>query len=78
MLQATFKRLDALNIQSSVAVCNEDYRFFVAEKLREINKLGSIILEPIGKNTAPVIALSTLLPSQEHDDPILLVLRLIM
>jgi len=71
MLQATVKRLDGLNIQSSVTICNEEHRFFVAEQLREINKLGSIILEPVGKNTAPAIALSALL-SQE--DPLLLVL----
>ena len=73
MLQATFKRLDGLNIQSSVTICNEEHRFFVAEQLREINKLDSIILEPVGRNTAPAIALAALsLP--EGEDPLLLVL----
>tara|TARA_B100000787_G_scaffold108059_1_gene80255 strand:- start:431 stop:1834 length:1404 start_codon:yes stop_codon:yes gene_type:complete len=73
MLQATFKRLDGLDIQSSVTICNEEHRFFVAEQLREINKLGSIILEPVGRNTAPAIALAAL-SSAEVDDPLLLVL----
>ena len=73
MLQATFKRLDGLDIQSSVTICNEEHRFFVAEQLREIDKLGSIILEPVGRNTAPAIALAAL-SSQEGEDPLLLVL----
>lgn len=71
MLQATMKRLDSLNIDSSVTICNEDHRFFVAEQLREINRLGSIILEPVGRNTAPAIALAALMAD---DDPLLLVL----
>jgi mannose-1-phosphate guanylyltransferase len=73
MLQATFKRLDGLDIQSSVTLCNEEHRFFVAEQLREIDRLGSIILEPVGRNTAPAIALAAF-SSQEGEDPLLLVL----
>ena len=73
MLQATFKRLDGLDIKSSVAICNEEHRFFVAEQLRDIDRLGSIILEPVGRNTAPAIALAAL-SSSEGEDPLLLVL----
>jgi len=71
MLQTTAKRLSGLDIQSSIIICNEEHRFFVAEQLREIDKLGSIILEPIGRNTAPAIALAAL---TAKDDPLLLVL----
>ena len=71
MLQATVKRIEGLNVESSVTICNEEYRFLVAEQLREINKLSSIILEPIGKNTAPAIALAAF---AAEDDPLLLVL----
>ena len=71
MLQATIKRLGGLNVGSSVTICNEEHRFFVAEQLREIDKLGSIILEPIGRNTAPAIALAAF---AAEDDPLLLVL----
>jgi mannose-1-phosphate guanylyltransferase len=71
MLQATVKRLSGLDIQSSAVICNEEHRFFVAEQLREIDKLGSIILEPAGRNTAPAIALAAL---SSEDDPLLLVL----
>jgi mannose-1-phosphate guanylyltransferase len=71
MLQSTMKRLEGLDVSSSVTICNEEHRFFVAEQLREIDKLGSIILEPVGKNTAPAIALSAI---TADDDPLLLVL----
>ena len=71
MLQATMERLEGLNVASSVTICNEEHRFFVAEQLREIGKLGSIILEPVGRNTAPAIALAAL---SADNDPLLLVL----
>ena len=71
MLQSTMKRLEGLDVSSSVTICNEEHRFFVAEQLREIDKLGSIILEPVGKNTAPAIALAAI---TADDDPLLLIL----
>ncbi len=71
MLQATLKRLLGLDIKGSITICNEEHRFFVAEQLREIDKQGSIILEPVGRNTAPAIALAAL---TVKDDPLLLVL----
>lgn len=71
MLQATLKRLSSLNVASNVTICNEEHRFFVAEQLREIDSLDSIILEPVGRNTAPAIALAAL---ESNDDALLLVL----
>ena len=71
MLQATCKRLSGLDAQRPITICNEEHRFFVAEQLREIDKLGSIILEPVGRNTAPAIALAALIAD---DDPLLLIL----
>ena len=71
MLQSTFNRLSDLSIKTSVTICNEDHRFFVAEQLREIDQKSSIILEPNGKNTAPAIALAAFC---SEGDPLLLVL----
>lgn len=71
MLQETVLRLDCLNINSSVIICNEEHRFFVAEQLREINKLDKIILEPVGRNTAPAISLAAF---SILDDPLMFVL----
>ena len=71
MIQSTFKRLNSLDIESSITICNHEHRFFVADQLNEIDKLGSIIVEQEGKNTAPAITLAAL--SQE-EDTLLLVL----
>ena len=73
MLQETHCRLNGLDgLQSPIAVCNEDHRFMVAEQLRQINvKPSAIILEPVGKNTAPAVALAALAAAE---DDVLLVL----
>jgi len=71
MLQATLNRLNGLEISSFVTICNEQHRFFVAEQLRQVDKLGPIILEPVGRDTAPAIALAAF---AVKDDPVLLIL----
>jgi len=62
MLQDTWQRLvGAPALGAPIAVCNEDHRFMVAEQLREIDvKPRAIILEPVGRNTAPAVALAAL------------------
>ena len=72
MLQQTAERLSRLPTSEPITICNEEHRFFVAEQLREIGSLGKIILEPVGRNTAPAIALAALL--EKEADPLLLVL----
>ena len=72
MLQSTVLRLTDLPVQSSITVCNEENRFMVAEQLRNIDALSTIILEPEGRNTAPTIALAAL--EKEAEDPVMLVL----
>lgn len=75
MLQETVGRLHELNVNNPLVICNEQHRFLVAEQLRKINKFSNnIILEPIGRNTAPAIALSALNATRHGDDPLLLVL----
>lgn len=75
MLQATLNRLKGIEISEPVVICNEDHRFLVAEQLRQIDKLShNIILEPVGRNTAPAIALAALNAIANGDDPVMLVL----
>lgn len=75
MLQNTISRLEGLAVEDPIVICNEDHRFLVAEQLRQLNKLaGNIILEPVGRNTAPAITLAALHAIRTGDDPILLVL----
>ena len=74
MLQQTLERLSGLKMGKPLTLCNEDHRFVVAEQLRDINALGPIILEPVGRNTAPAIALAALVDQQQGQDSMLLVL----
>lgn len=74
MIQETLLRLTGVSgLQAPIAVCNEDHRFMMAEQLWEIGcKPAAIILEPIGKNTAPAVAMAAL--SATSADDILLIL----
>ena len=75
MLQDTLLRLDTKEHSAPLFICNEDHRYIVAEQLRQSGVLsGGIILEPVGRNTAPAIALAAFNVLNEGDDPILLVL----
>lgn len=75
MLQDTIERLKGLEHAAPLLICNEEHRFIVAEQLRQRNFPHSgIILEPIGRNTAPAIALAALHATSEGEDPLLLVL----
>lgn len=75
MLQETVRRLDNIEHQYPLFICNEEHRFIVAEQLRKggIDNSG-IILEPVGRNTAPAIALAALKAISNGQDPLLLVL----
>lgn len=78
LLQQTLQRLSGLNeaeVGAPLVICNENHRFLVAEQLREIDQLGTnIILEPVGRNTAPAVALAAHLAAEVDPDSILLVL----
>ncbi len=57
MLQETMTRLEGLEeLAAPIIVCNEEHRFLVAQQMKEIGvDVDKIILEPIGRNTAPAI-----------------------
>ncbi|WP_022668344.1 mannose-1-phosphate guanylyltransferase/mannose-6-phosphate isomerase [Desulfospira joergensenii] len=76
MIQNTLLRLDGVeNLDRPLVVCNEEHRFMTAEQLRQIHKDPlAIILEPVGRNTAPAICLAVLKLLEKGEDPILLVL----
>lgn len=76
LLQDTINRLVGLKgIEQTVVICNEEYRFMVAEQVRS-TKIGAsaIILEPVGRNTAPAIALAAFNVMQSNEEAVLLVL----
>lgn len=76
MLQETLLRLTEWpEISDPMVVCGNDHRFLVAEQLREINvNPRAIVLEPVGRNTAPAIAAAALKLQQEKEDILMLVL----
>ena len=78
MLQQTIARLDGIDHAPSLLICNEEHRFIAAEQMRLGGFThGGIILEPVGRNTAPAIALAALHAvqhSKQGEEPILLVL----
>jgi len=85
MFQETLARTDVpqenssivagLNIGEPIIVCNDEHRFIVAEQLRKQGQTSkAIILEPIGRNTAPAVALAALQAIDAGEDPLLLVL----
>ena len=74
LFQEAVLRLPEL-VEEPIVICNEEHRFLAAEQLREIDRsASSIILEPIGKNTAPAIALAALKSIRDNKNAILLVL----
>jgi mannose-1-phosphate guanylyltransferase/mannose-6-phosphate isomerase len=84
MLQETAARVDGIaDVGAPVVVCNESHRFMVAEQLRALGAApGAILLEPVGRNTAPAVAVAALVASEAaresgaagSGDPVLLVL----
>jgi mannose-1-phosphate guanylyltransferase len=75
MLQRTLLRLDGLQHQAPILVCNQEHRFIVGEQARQIGiDDPDIILEPFGRNTAPAIAVAAIHALQKQNDPVLLVL----
>ncbi len=81
MLQETLARVHGVdNVGSPIVVCNESHRFLVAEQLREVGATPqSILLEPVGRNTAPAVAVAAMAAvagesSGKAADPVLLVL----
>ena len=75
MLQDTITRLKPITAELPLVICNEEHRFLAAEHLRQINQLQqNLLLESVGKNTAPAIAIAALTAIKNGDDPLLLVL----
>ena len=77
LLQDTITRLENFpNISDTVTViCNDAHRFLVAEQLREIDvKADALLLEPVGRNTAPALTLAAIANRELGNDDVLLVM----
>ena len=76
LMQQTQQRLDGLDgLKAPLLICNEDHRFIVAEQMRQISvEPNAILLEPMGRNTAPAVTVAALQATAGGKDPLLLVL----
>ena len=76
MLQETILRLNGLdNFLDPIIICNVDHRFLVIDQCQQIGvKNPTILLEPVGRNTAPAISAAAMQSLKNSGDSILLVL----
>ena len=76
LLQDTVLRAKAVTDGARpIVICHDDYRFLVAEQLHALGQNDAqIILEPVGRNTAPAVAIAAFHLSRENADPLLLIL----
>lgn len=76
MLQNTLLRVQGmLNHARPMVICNHEYRFIVAEQLRDAGfEKSDIFLEPEGKNTAPAVTIVALHSLRQNEDPLLMVM----
>lgn len=75
MIQETVRRVGSADFAAPIVVCNEEHRFLIAEQLREAG-VGkpTIVLEPVGRNTAPVAAVAALLLVEKEPDALIVLL----
>ncbi len=76
LFQQSLQRLTGLaGMGAPIVVCNTEHRFLVAEQLRQLGiRDSTIVLEPVGRNTAPAVALAALAALDRGTDATLLVL----
>ena len=79
LLQSTTRRLDGLEAgypltEQLVVVANEEQRFTTAEQLRTSGKPTRLILEPVGRDTAPALTVAALSVAAQDEDGIMVVM----
>ena len=76
LLQETALRVaNGLRFEPPIVICNEDYRFAIGDQLREIGVAPrAIVLEPVGRNTAPAVTIAALLVAETAPQALMLVL----
>jgi mannose-1-phosphate guanylyltransferase len=77
LIQQTVKRAASVSDTAPIVIVNDEHRFLMAEQLRQVGQNASILLEPVGRNTAPAIALAAFQAMKDNtsgEAPVLLVL----
>jgi mannose-1-phosphate guanylyltransferase / mannose-6-phosphate isomerase len=72
MIQETASRALGKAFGAPIVVCNQEHRFLVAEQMRLLGVEGArIVLEPVGRNSAPAITAAALLVAEQSPDAVL-------
>ncbi len=72
MIEETARRALGEGFAPPIVVCNQAHRFVVAEQLRRAGVVSPrILLEPVGRNSAPAIAAAALLVAEQDPDTVL-------
>ena len=75
LLQQTVRRVaDPGRFAAPLLVANEEHRFIVAEQLREIGAPSHVLLEPVGRNTAPAACVAALILAESEPAALMLLL----
>ena len=80
LLQSTVLRMSGFQgdyriDDTPIIICNEDHRFLVAQQVRQVmQQKACLILEPVGRNTAPALTVAALQATEDAKDPLLLVM----
>lgn len=75
MIQETASRVSGPGFEAPLVICNEEHRFIIAEQFREISiPPRHLVLEPVGRNTAPAAAVAALMVQRLDTDAIVLLL----
>ncbi|MBY0431037.1 MAG: mannose-1-phosphate guanylyltransferase/mannose-6-phosphate isomerase [Rhodospirillales bacterium] len=75
MIQETIERVRGAGFAAPLMVCSNEHRFLVAQQMHEMGlKAHDIVLEPMGRNTAPAAAVAALLLAAEDADALMLLL----
>src|SRR5882757_4908735 len=75
LIQDTGLRVAEADFMAPLIVCNIEHRFLIAEQMRQAGiSPQAIVLEPVGRNTAPAAAIAALMVAQKDPDGVILLM----
>ena len=72
LIEETARRATGTGFAAPIVICNHEHRFLAAEQMRQAGVVGArIVLEPMGRNSAPAVAAAALLAAEDDPDAVL-------
>ena len=74
VVRLQYLQSEHIKLNNTLIVTNEEHRFLVLDQLREMKDVkAQLLLEPIGRNTAPALTLAAMQAMEDQEDPVLVV-----